>query len=378
MTQAGAPVAVALAGLAALAVAMGIGRFAFTPLLPMMHEDAGLSVAEGGWLASANYIGYLLSALWAALVPARPAIAIRTGLAAIGLSTLGMSLDASIAGWAALRAIAGIASAWVLIHVSAWCLERLAPARSPLLEGALFAGVGIGIVAAGILCVALMSAQASSATAWRDLGLLSLAATVAMWGVFDSAGDAVRPPSAARRWSRGHAHLVLAYGAFGFGYIIPATFIPLLAKQLIRDPLVFGWAWPLFGAAAAVSTLVVALAAKRIAGRILWPAAQLVMAFGVVAPLAWPGMGGILLAALCVGGTFMVITMAGMQEARRIASPHASGLMAAMTAAFAAGQIAGPLLVSLVLARGGGFSGSLLLGGATLVLGAAALFLRKP
>ena len=52
-----------LAGLLALAVAMGIGRFAFTPVLPMMQADLGLSLAQGSWLASANYLGYLLGAL---------------------------------------------------------------------------------------------------------------------------------------------------------------------------------------------------------------------------------------------------------------------------------------------------------------------------
>src|SRR5688572_6839366 len=118
------PAGIALAGLVALAVAIGIGRFAFTPILPMMHEDAALSVAEGGWLASANYAGYLLGALWAAAQPARAAVAIRAGLVAIGITTLGMSLDAGIAGWTALRIVAGVASAWVLIHVSAACLER--------------------------------------------------------------------------------------------------------------------------------------------------------------------------------------------------------------------------------------------------------------
>ena len=65
------PEAIALAGLAALAVAMGIGRFAFTPLLPMMQADAGLTLAQGGWLASANYAGYLAGALWAAAQPVR-------------------------------------------------------------------------------------------------------------------------------------------------------------------------------------------------------------------------------------------------------------------------------------------------------------------
>ncbi|HUG57058.1 MAG TPA: YbfB/YjiJ family MFS transporter, partial [Candidimonas sp.] len=51
-------VVLSLAGFIALAVAMGIGRFAFTPMLPMMQNDSGLGLAEGGWLASANYLGY--------------------------------------------------------------------------------------------------------------------------------------------------------------------------------------------------------------------------------------------------------------------------------------------------------------------------------
>src|SRR5256885_2036549 len=131
----------ALAGLAALAVAMGIGRFAFTPMLPMMQADAGLSVAQGGWLASAHYVGYLLGALWAAAMPMRATIAIRAGLVAIAAATLAMSFQTGILGWAVLRAIAGVASAWVLIYTSAWCLERLA---SPIHKATVFAGVGAG------------------------------------------------------------------------------------------------------------------------------------------------------------------------------------------------------------------------------------------
>ena len=67
---------VAVSGLAALAVAMGIGRFAFTPILPMMQADHGISVAQGGWLASANYLGYLAGSLFAM----HPNIAGRTAM----------------------------------------------------------------------------------------------------------------------------------------------------------------------------------------------------------------------------------------------------------------------------------------------------------
>src|SRR4051812_14496305 len=133
---------------------MGIGRFAFTPILPMMQED-GLSLAQGGWLASANYVGYLVGALWATARQARPHVAIRAALLGIALSTLAMGMTQNFAAWALLRAAAGVASAWALVQVSAWCLERLAPLRNPRLGAAVFTGVGAGIAVAGGLCLAL-------------------------------------------------------------------------------------------------------------------------------------------------------------------------------------------------------------------------------
>src|SRR5258706_10839199 len=105
---------VAYAGMLALAVAMGIGRFAFTPLLPMMQDDYGFPVTDGAWLATANYAGYLAGALCAMAIAVNQAAAICGGLIAIGIATLGMGLTHDFAAWIALRAIAGIASAWVI------------------------------------------------------------------------------------------------------------------------------------------------------------------------------------------------------------------------------------------------------------------------
>src|SRR5216684_1353289 len=139
----------ALAGLAALALAIGIGRFAFTPILPMMQEDFGLSVSEAGWLASANYTGYLVGALSAIGLRLQPTVAIRAGLLVIGLSTLAMGLEHPFVISVLLLAIAGIASAWVLVFVSTWALERLALLGRSKLGGAVYAGVGTGIVIAG-------------------------------------------------------------------------------------------------------------------------------------------------------------------------------------------------------------------------------------
>jgi MFS family permease len=377
--------AVAASGLTALAVAMGVGRFAFTPILPLLQQERGLSVADGAWLASANYLGYLLGAVAVSVLATRvrPATGIRGGLLVIAIATLGMGLAERFDAWVALRALAGVASASVLVFASAWCLERLARAGRPQLSGMVFAGVGVGMAVAGVYCLALMRAGAGSRQAWIGLGVASLAATVATWRVF-GAGETVRadgdrrtaPP--ARWFDAETARLLGCYGAFGFGYIIPATFVPAMARQVVHDPMVFGWCWPVFGAAAAVSPLAAAAVARRLGTRRVWTLGHLVMAVGVALPAWRPGIGGILIAALLVGGTFMVITQAGMQEARAVAGPRATRLMAAMTAAFAAGQIVGPLSVGYLVGPAADFSRPLLAASLALLASALTLSLPRP
>jgi MFS family permease len=365
------PLAVSFAGLAALAVGMGIGRFAFTPILPMMQAEGALSLAAGGWLAAANYVGYLAGALCAPLLS--NAAAIRAGLAGIALSTLAMGLAREQWLWMGLRALAGVASAWVLIHVSAWCLERLAPLRRPVLGGAMYAGVGVGSMVAGALCLLLMQRDLPARHAWMVLGIIAFAAAGLLWPVFTH-GKQVRAARAPFVWDAEAARLVLCYAAFGFGYIIPATFIPAFARQALGDPVLYAWAWPLFGAAAAASTVAVTPLMRRLGERGVWIAGHLVMAAGVTLPLILTGMAGILASALCVGATFMVITMAGLQEARRLRGEQ---ILAAMTAGFAAGQIAGPAFVSALLDCGGRPEHASIAAGLLLIASAAALFPRR-
>jgi MFS family permease len=357
---------------------MGIGRFAFTPIFPLMQQDGRLTVAEGGWLASANYLGYLLGALSAVAIRIPAVVAIRGGLVLIALATLGMGLEYRFWAWVLLRLLAGVASAWVLISVSAWALAELTPLRRPVLSSTVFAGVGLGIAAAGSVCLVVMYGRATSTHAWIALGVLAFAATAITWPVLERGGrasvlDPRRSPSDRYRWNSESIRLVLCYGAFGFGYIIPATFLPVMARQAVQDPWLFGWTWPVFGLAAAVSTFSAALS-RRIGGnRRLWTVSQAIMALGVSLPVLLPGLAGIMLAALCVGGTFMVNTMAGMQEARTVAGADATQLMAAMTAAFAVGQIAGPILVSYAVGVGADFSKPLLIASGALLASAYAL-----
>jgi len=342
---------IALAGCAALALAQGIGRFAFTPLLPMMQDDAGLSLAQGGALAAANYLGYLVGALWATR-PAPAALVIRASIAVVAAATLAMGFFNGMAVWALLRFVAGVASAWSLVYVSAWCLARLAES-TPYFNGLVFAGVGGGVMLAGLLCLALAHAGASSAQGWMLLGATATVIVALVWPVFGGANGGGNKQKATRlAWTPQAVRLVLCYTAYGFAYVVPATFVPAMAKAIVPDPAVFGWAWPLFGATAAASTIVVARWQSRLGARRTWMISAFVLAAGVAAPLFVPGLAGIVVAAILVGGTFVVITMAGLQVAREIAGAGAPPLMAAMTAGFGLGQVTGPLLVAYLGNRG--------------------------
>lgn len=367
---------VALAGLAALAVAQGIGRFAFTPILPMMQGDYGLSVAAGGWLASANYAGYLVGALSAVWLRANSTSVIRGSLALIAAVTAGMGLTDSFPLWIVLRAAAGVASAWVLVFVSAWSLDRLAPYGRPLYGSIVFAGVGAGIALAGGMCLVLMQSGTASPQAWLVLGVAAVAITALIAPVFGTPAPAhAGKPVAADpyKWTCDGVLIVACYGVFGFGYIIPATFVPAMAKQIVSDPAVFGWSWPLFGLAAVASTIGTARFMGAMGNRRVWVVCSLVMAVGVAAPALVPGLAAIMVAAVCVGATFVVVTMVGMQEARKVGGAHSRTLMAAMTASFAAGQIAGPLAVSLFAASGVGMNAVLIAAALLLVVSAAAV-----
>jgi predicted MFS family arabinose efflux permease len=339
---------VATVGLLALASAMGIGRFSLTPIMPLMQHDIGLTLAQGGWLATANYLGYLTGALICMAFLSRPVPAIRFGLVCVAAFTLAMALSDRLPLWVMFRFLAGLASAFVLVGVSAWAMPILASYDKARWSGRVFAGVGVGIAFAGLLGLAASVYGWGSHATWVALGAVAAVLAVLLWRPLAIEGAAPVSASQARARLPRRVFVVAAcYGVFGYGYIIPATFLPAQARGYIDDPAMFGWIWPLFGTAAAISTLVAARSGQRLAPRRLWTRAQWVLAAGVLAPVISINITTLLIAAICVGGTFMVITMAGIKELLRIDAPQAARGVGMMTAAFAVGQIAGPLTVSL-------------------------------
>ena len=370
------PTIVTVIGLASLAAALGIGRFAFTPILPLMQQCFGVPLWEGAWLATANYVGYLIGALVSFALTPKPAVSAKWGLLLVAVGTLAMGMTSSFPLWLFLRLVAGVASAFVLVGASAWSLAHLARHRRSELAGWVFAGVGVGIAIAGMVTLAAAALLRGAAQAWVALGTIALIVTTSTWRGFAVPAPAAQAgaPVVTSALDRSAWPLVACYGAFGLGYIIPATFIPAAARVTVADPLVFGWAWPVFGVAAAVSTIAVTTIFRSAAPRRVCAASLLIMAVGVAAPAIDKGLGALIVSAVCVGGTFMVMTMAGVQEARRLAPGNSTKLIAALTAAFALGQLAGPLIVSTsssatsALRLGGALAAALLVASALALL----------
>lgn len=385
------PHAVALAGMLALAVAMGVGRFAFTPLLPMMLHDGVLTLTEGSWLATANYVGYLLGALACMALPwvapgfyARwhPARLARAGLVATVLLTLAMALPVA-AAWPALRFAAGAASAFVLLNVAAWCMVRLTVLGRPAMGGLIFCGPGVGIVLTGLAASAMVAAQWRAASGWVVFGVLSVLLCVGVWPVLRGravkADAGAQPRAAAQGGNAGTlaargVHAV-AYGLAGLGYIVTATFLPVIARAAL--PYGSPWPdlfWPMFGAGVAVGAALSTRAPSAWDRRWLLLAAYALQALGIVLGLVWPTPAGFALSSALVGLPFTAITFYGLQEARRLWPQSADSFASLVTAVYGLGQIVGPPLVAWLLAHadaGQGFARGLALAAGALVAGAA-------
>jgi predicted MFS family arabinose efflux permease len=375
------PVAVAIAGLVALAAALGIGRFVYTPILPVMAETLHLSKSQAGLIASTNLLGYLIGALLVATprLPGSRRLWLLGSLGVSAVTTGTMGMVSSMPAFLALRFIGGAASAFVLVLASALVLDRLAAVRRSHLAQVHFAGVGTGIAASALIVSGLLAAGCGWRVLWYAVGAVALVALAAVAWLMPSPNEDLRPAGAAdavllqRR--RGLGAFICAYGLFGFGYIVTATFLVAIVRgsPFIRtaEPLV----WLVAGLTAAPSVALWGRAASRLGVSRAFSIACVVEAIGVAASVLWPTVTGVLFAAALVGGTFMGLTALGLAGARQFAPSNPRPVLAQMTAAFGLGQIVGPSMAGYLFDVTGGFGLPSLLAAGALI--APAIILRQ-
>lgn len=383
------PWQVMLGGICALVLTIGIARFAYTPLLPLMQTQAGLSDAAGGWLATANYLGYMSGALLAASLSS---LQLKFRLYRIGVvlalvSTFWMALTQDLATWAALRYVAGLSSAAGMLLASGLVLNWLMRHGHRAELGIHFSGIGLGIIVSGVVVMGLSRLQLDWATQWQFFAAFGLLLAVPAWAWVPppaiastasvsaaagtpSTGAPAAPPAPPAAWMR----LMLAmYFCAGFGFVISATFTVAIAARQSALAHTGGLAWVMVGLAAVPAVLAWDHIARRIGDlpALLW-------AFGaqtlsVLLPAFSDTPAWFLLAALLYGASFIGIVSLTLALVGRAFPANPAKAMARLTLSYGVAQVLAPALAGQMAQASGSYRGALLLTAGVMGAGMALL-----
>ncbi|EJM26392.1 MFS transporter [Pseudomonas sp. GM25] len=355
----------------ALMMAMGIGRFALTPQLPHLLSEGQIDLTAAGLIAAANYLGYLLGAVDAMFSRRRDQVQRRLhgGLWLCVLLTLASFWANGFWSHLLLRFGTGVASAWVLVMITALSQPLAAAVGRPRLGALVFAGPGLGIFLTGLLALFSHLAQQTSATLWLIYAAVALVMLLGIVRILPQPGVGVpAAPTAASSSNRGIGRLAVVYALYGVGYIIPATFLSQMANAQFHGQWQADLFWPCFGLGAAIGVLLVSLRRHDPDTTRHWLMATLwLQAAGVFACLLGSGLGLALGVILC-GTPFLACMQLVMQRSRELA-PHATQRNAGLlTACFAVGQLSGPLLAAVSSHFSGGLQPALVIAGSGLLI----------
>jgi predicted MFS family arabinose efflux permease len=382
------PVLAMIGGMTTLMVAMGIGRFLYTPILPDMIAANLLDVQSAGLLASSNFLGYFAGALGAAFFSnARTRRALlMTSIVLSVLTTLAMGLTQHEITWHALRFLSGVVSAVALVFMTGFVLEIFAATGRAGWIGWVYGGVGIGIVLSSIVIEVLQKQGVAWDWQWVSGGLLAgLLALPALYAAIANKPAPPAPPRAADAPKRARlltlplVLVLVSYGGLGVGYVVQATYLPTLVRTLPALAEFSTLAWLIVGLAAAPSNLFWQFVSNRVG---LLPAlilAYLIQAGGLLVPVLWHTVPGTVIGAAALGATLVGITALGLQQARLMAGDQAPRALALMTASFGLGQVIGPLLGAQLVGPNNDFLPPTIMASSVLALSAVMLvpLLRK-
>jgi predicted MFS family arabinose efflux permease len=371
------------AGIFSLILVLGVARFAYTPLLPLMQQQAGLGVAEAGWLAAINYAGYLSGALIASRISS---LVLKDRLYRIGMvlaivSTLVMGLSTNLGVWAISRYVAGLTSAAGMLLGTGLIMNWLIRHNHRSELGIHFAGIGLGIAgcAGAVMLFTPWLDWREQWFAFTALGCLLLVPALRWLPPPDTSGLTAtgqklqdKPPSALYL-----RVFMAAYFCAGFGYVVSVTFIVAIVNQL---PGLAGWGNLVFlaiGIGAAPACINWDFIARRIGDLNALILAAVLQIAGILLPVMVAGLWAAMLGALLFGGTFIGMVSLVLSMAGRYYPGMPAKMMGKMTLSYGVAQIIGPAVTGMIGARLGSYNAGLYVAAAIMALGAVLLMLLK-
>lgn len=376
-------VKVLLAGICGLSLMLGIARFAYTPMLPLLQEQTGLTEGQGAWLASINYLGYLSGAFIAAIISD---MQLKDRLYRIGIflaiiTTMMMSITTDIYIWGLSRFLAGLSSAAGLMLGSGLVLNWLLRHKFHSELGIHFAGIGVGIFVTSFL-VEISSSTFGWQDQWLGLTMFGLLLAIPAWfwlprpvnaGVTIS-GDVLKDNLPSKIFL---GVFMAAYFCAGVGYVISATFIVDIVNDFPGLAGKGSWIFMLIGLASAPACFVWDLIARRIGDLNALILASLLHIAGVMLPLLMHSLTMVSVSAVLFGVTFvgivsLVLTMSGRYYPSRPAK-----MMGKMTFSYGVAQILAPAIIAVVADDMGGYTYGLYLATAAMMIGTVLLIVLK-
>ncbi|WP_439214617.1 YbfB/YjiJ family MFS transporter [Duffyella gerundensis] len=358
-----------LTGMVTLIVVMGMGRFSLTPQIPLMIAGGHLTLSSAGIMAATNYIGYLGGAIHISRLKAHHAEYLKAGLLATALVTLLSGFTDNFFLQCLYRFMAGMGGAWALIIVTSWTQMKLGAQGAPRMSAAVFSGPGIGITLTGLMAWAMAGHNIDAEQAWRVYGGAAIVGAVLVWKKLPQALPARQALTQPVGINRDLKVLLVAYTLAGFGYILPATFLSQMAREIFTEGGLAAFFWPLFGLSAVAGVLLVIAFASRFNTRNSLALAMALQGAGVAMPVLMPGATGLCIATVMTGLGFLSIMQLTMKLARQVATGPITATVALLTSGYATGQLTGPLVSSASVSLTGSLHAALMMAATGLIVG---------
>jgi predicted MFS family arabinose efflux permease len=328
-----------LTGIVTLIVVMGIGRFSLTPQIPLMIAGGHLTLSSVGILAAMNYIGYLCGAVHVSRLKRHHADYLKAGLFATALVTLLSGFTDSFMLQCLYRLVAGVGGAWALIIVTSWTQMMLGVRCAPRMSAAVFTEPGLGIMLTGLLAWTMAGHHADAGQAWMVYGSTAIASTALVWKKLPQTLPTRQADLQPSGISRNLKMLLATYTLAGFGYILPATFLSQMAREVFAGGELSAFFWPLFGLSAVAGVLLVIAFSSRLNTRNSLALIMVLQGSGVAMPVLMPGATGLCISTVMTGLGFLSIMQLTMKLARQVATGAVSTTVALLTSGYATGQL---------------------------------------